>query len=125
VPSHLHEALVELFRQHPVLAAELLRGQLGVPVPMYAKRLPEAARANLEEPMATGTYEYQSDFARRYYGQGRVEGEATALLGFLEARGIAVPDDAHKRITQCTDLEQFATWIRRAATISTIDELFD
>jgi hypothetical protein len=47
------------------------------------------------------------------------------LLGFLAARGVAVPDDAHKRITQCTDLEQFATWIRRAATISTIDELFD
>jgi hypothetical protein len=87
--------------------------------------LPEAARANLEELMATGTYEYQSDFARRYYGQGRVEGEATALLGFLQARGIDVPDDSHERIMQCTDLEQFATWIPRAATISTIDELFD
>jgi hypothetical protein len=83
--------------------------------------LPEAARADLEELMATGTYEYQSDFARRYFGQG----EAKALLEVLGARGIDVPDDARERITTCTDLKQLETWVRRSVTISTIDELFD
>ena len=86
--------------------------------------LPAAARARLEELMSTGTWEYKSDFARLYYGQGRAEGEARALLGFLDARGIDVPDAARERIMQCTDLDQLETWVRRAVTVSTIEELF-
>ena len=94
--------------------------------------LPAAARARLEELMSTGTWEYKSDFARRYYGQGRTEGleegraegEARALLGFLAARGVDVPHSARERIMRCTDLDQLETWVRRAATVSTVDELF-
>ncbi|MBB4906838.1 hypothetical protein [Actinophytocola algeriensis] len=90
--------------------------------------LPAAARARLEELMSTGTYEYKSEFARRYYGQGReegrAEGEARAVLGVLEVRGISVPDAARERIMQCLDLEQLETWVRRAVTVSTIEELF-
>lgn len=33
MPSHLHEALIELFRQRPSLAVELLADPLGIPVP--------------------------------------------------------------------------------------------
>lgn len=103
--------------------------------------LPEAARHHLEELMAIRTYEYQSDFARRYYGQGRAEGEAKgraegeakgkaegeakAVLAFLAARGIEVPNDAYERITDCTDLEQLDIWIRRAATAASVQDLFD
>lgn len=95
--------------------------------------LPEAARRHLEDLMAIGTYEYQSDFARRYYGQGRAEGvaegraegEAAALLAVLAARGIEVPGDARDRITGCTDLALLETWIRRAATATAIQDLFD
>lgn len=94
--------------------------------------LPEAARVRLEELMAIGTYEYQSDFARRYYGQGRAEGEAKgradgeakALLAFLEARGIDVSAEARVRITECTDSDQLEAWVRRAVSIVSIDELF-
>jgi hypothetical protein len=105
--------------------------------------LPAAARAHLEALMATGTYEYKSDFARRYYHQGqtegraegltegraegraegRTEGEVRALLAILNARGIPVPDDARTRITGCTDLDQLDTWVRRAATATTIHDL--
>lgn len=74
--------------------------------------------------MSTGTWEYKSDFARRYYGQGRAEGEARAVLGVLEVRGISVPDAARERIMHCTDLEQLETWVRQAVTVSTIEELF-
>lgn len=91
--------------------------------------LPEAARVRLEELMAIGTYEYQSDFARRYYGQGRTEGraegEAKALLALLEARGLDVPADGRARITECTDLDQLEAWVRRAVSVESIDELFD
>ncbi len=96
--------------------------------------LPAAARHALEDMMTTtGTYyEYQSDFVRRHVNQGRAEGEvkgeakgeAKAVLAVLATRGIGVPDDARDRITSCTDLDQLETWIRRAVTISTIDDLF-
>lgn len=90
--------------------------------------LPTAARSYLEALMAAGTYEYRSDFARRYVGQGRAEGnaegEARALLAVLDARGISVPEDARTRITSCTDLDQLDTWVRRAVTADSVQDLF-
>jgi hypothetical protein len=46
------------------------------------------------------------------------------LLAVLAARGIEVPDDVQARITGCTDLEQLETWIRRAATADSVQDLF-
>lgn len=87
--------------------------------------LPEAARRYLEKLMTTETYEYRSDFARRYFSQGEAKGETKALLMLLAARGIEVPDDARTRITECTDLDQLDGWVRRAATATSITDLFD
>lgn len=91
--------------------------------------LPEAAQRYLEKLMTTGTYEYKSDFARRYFSQGEAkgeaQGEAKALLTLLAARDIRVPDDARERITGCTDLDQLDIWIRRAASADSINDLFD
>jgi hypothetical protein len=94
--------------------------------------LPTAAQQYLEALMITGTYEYQSDFARRHRAQGRAEGEAEgeakgeakAVLAVLDARGVDVPTDARTRITECSDLGQLDTWIRRAATADSIQDLF-
>ena len=93
--------------------------------------LPGAARRYLEELLASRTYEYQSDFVRRYVFQGRAEGrvegraegEATALLAALAARRIDVPEDAHARITGCRDIETLTAWIRRAATAERIGDV--
>ena len=52
--------------------------------------LPVAARRHLEELMTT-TYQYQSDFARKYFAEGEAQGEVRALLLVLAARGIDVP----------------------------------
>jgi hypothetical protein len=82
------------------------------------------ARDHLEALMTAGTYEYKSDFARRYYHQGQTEGEVRALLAILNARGIPVPDDVHARIAACTDLDHIDTWVRRASTATTIQDLF-
>lgn len=46
------------------------------------------------------------------------------MLAVLDARGIAVSDDARARITGCTDLEQLDVWVRRAVAAATVDELF-
>jgi hypothetical protein len=83
--------------------------------------LPAAARARLEELMTAMPREYQSDFARRYYS----EGEANSILMVLDARGIEVTDDVRSTITSCADINQLNTWVRRAATIDRIEDLFD
>jgi hypothetical protein len=75
-----------------------------------------AARAILEAIMASGNHEYQSDFARRYFGQGKAEGKAEAVLAVLDARRIAVPDDVRDRITACVDLALLDRWLARAVT---------
>jgi hypothetical protein len=92
-------------------------------------RLSVAARHSLEEIMSAHTYEYQSDFARKYYGQGKAEGtaegEVRAILVVLDARDLSVSDEARTRITSCTDLDQLEIWVRRAATVGSAEDLFD
>lgn len=87
--------------------------------------LPEEARDLLERMMTTGTREYKSDFARRYTAEGRAEGVKRSILTILSARGVAVPDEAHARLAECSDLDQLEAWVRRAVTAGSIDELFD
>lgn len=113
----LLEALRSVDEQHATLYHDLVLAAL-----------PVVARQHLETLMTT-TYEYQSDFARKYVSQGRAEGraegEAAALLTVLAARGVDVPDEARARITACTELDQLETWIRRAATADSVADLFD
>ncbi|CAM3626140.1 hypothetical protein [Nocardiopsis rhodophaea] len=82
--------------------------------------------------MATGTYEYQTEFARKHYGlgwaegevKGKVEGQATALLFMLDARGICLTDGQRELVVSCTDLDRLQTWIARAATATTAEQVF-
>jgi hypothetical protein len=86
--------------------------------------LSDAARTALEALMASGRYEFQSDFARRHQATGRAEGKATALLAVLEARGLAVSADARARILACTDQAQLDLWVRKAVTVPSVEALF-
>lgn len=85
---------------------------------------PAAAQRHMEELTATGTDEYESNFARQYYGQGTTEGRTEAVLDVLTARGIPVTDAERARIVECTDLDRIGVWLRLAATTRSIDELF-
>ncbi len=87
--------------------------------------LPAALRNQLETIMQTRAHPYHSDFARKYYDQGEARGEAKAILAFLSARGIPVPEEAADRIAACTDLAQLEVWIRRAATVDSLEALFE
>jgi hypothetical protein len=70
--------------------------------------------------------------ATEYFGRGAAEGrkegeakgEAKAILLTLSERGLSVSDEARERITTCEDLDQLETWVRRAVTIETTDDLF-
>jgi hypothetical protein len=92
----------------------------------------QATRQHLEALMASGHYEFQSDFAKKYVAlgrqegreEGREEGRALAILGFLEARGFSVPEGLRTRVLTSRDHSQLDTWLRRAATCATLDEVF-
>jgi hypothetical protein len=74
--------------------------------------------------VTAGTYEYQSEPVRHYVlesrTQGRAEGEAKAVLAFLDARGIDILDTPRTHITECTAIDLLDLWVRRAATAESI-----
>ena len=85
--------------------------------------LPVAARRHMEELMRTGVREYQSEFARKYFSQGRAEGRAEDVLAVLDARGVDVPEADRARISGCRDLDQLGVWLRRAVTADSVADL--
>ncbi|GLY72070.1 hypothetical protein [Actinoallomurus iriomotensis] len=87
--------------------------------------LPETARGILEEIMKTRAREYKSDFARRYVAEGEAKGEARAILLLLAARGIEVPESVRVRISETTDLSLLDSWVRRAGSVESVEELLD
>lgn len=136
----------ELTVAQTVMAAVvgLDRERVRLYVDLALSSLNEAARHALEELMRSGTYEYQSDFARTYVAQGREEGlqegrqagrqeglqeglcrgERVALLEVLDARGLKVDAAARQRILACTQPSQLKRWLRRAVTVQSVQELF-
>ncbi|WP_227022972.1 hypothetical protein [Actinomadura rubrobrunea] len=86
---------------------------------------------HLATRMKLKNYEFQSDFARHYYGrgkaegmaEGKVEGEAEMILTVLAARGVEVSDEVRARIRSCTDLKVLKEWGRRATTAASVDDV--
>jgi hypothetical protein len=131
--AHGHEAHAEVLGRAALLATLRLSDERQV---LYSDlvfaALSEAARAALEDLMAGGTYEFQSEFAKKHQAKGRAEGEAKgeakgraeALFAVLQARGLRVSDEVHARVLACTDVAQLDAWVRKAVTINSVDELF-
>ncbi|MFE1099963.1 hypothetical protein ACFW4K_05550 [Nocardiopsis alba] len=102
--------------------------------------LNEAARKELEGLMSVGTYEWQSDFARKYVGIGREEGReegleegreegrayeaARSVITILESRGLTLTPHTRRRIETCTDLHTLEQWIPKAIEADTPEDLF-
>ena len=125
-PKVLATMLEEMEKIEPELAQGYIDEVLAV--------LPETASELLEAMILdTKAHEYKSDFARRYYGQGKAEGkaegeaegEAKAVLTVLAARGIDVSERDRARITECADTGRLEVWLRRAVTAGSVEDLFD
>jgi hypothetical protein len=65
-------------------------------------------------------YEYKSEFALRHFTAGEVE----SLFRVLKARGIPVSERERERIESCRDRGLLSVWIERAATATSLDEVF-
>ena len=100
---------------------------------LVLQALSENTKRQWEELMHSGTYTYQSDFARKYFGEGeakgRVEGEAKgrveALLKILSARGLTLSKEQQSTLTSCTELAVLDRWIEQAITAKRVEELFE
>ena len=88
--------------------------------------LPETARRALQQ-MNTSKYEYQSEFARRYFAQGKAEGTAEGqtqgqialILKLLAARygKVSQSAEAHVRGASSTELDRIAESLLTASTL--------
>lgn len=89
----------------------------------------EVGRQRLEAMMTFGSREFKSDFARRYYRRGEVDGEVKAtrrtLLAVLVARGVDVPYEVEEAVEECVDLTRLESWVRRAALADSLGDIFD
>jgi hypothetical protein len=83
--------------------------------------------------MEAGKYEYQSEFARKYFAQGRdkgreegeAQGEARGLLKVLKARGFDVPDSLRAHILACADTDLIDQWYERAVRAERLEDIFE
>jgi Uma2 family endonuclease len=56
---------------------------------------------------------------------GRTEGLAASVIAVLEARGIRITKAARERVEQCSDAAQLDRWVRRAAVVQKVGEIFE
>jgi Domain of unknown function (DUF4351) len=78
---------------------------------------PEAVEAT----MNSLGYEYQSDFARRYFGQGKAEGRVEIILKQLALRFGPLPDATQTRVRSAQDAQVDAI-AERLLTVQTLEE---
>jgi hypothetical protein len=126
IASTVLAAVAGLDDERVRLYVDLVLGSLG-----------KAARGALEALMKSGTYEYQSEFARKYVAQGLKqgrkegreeglhEGERVALFEVLAARGLQVEEAARQRIQACLEPTQLKRWLRKAVSVRATEELFE
>jgi hypothetical protein len=111
------------------------RGRVYTDVVMAS--LGAVGRAIFEGLMGIENYEYQSDFAKRYYAKGKAEGKAEgqaegeakgkalAVIAILETRGLSAPPEVRERIVACRDLPTLDRWLGRALTAATAAGVID
>jgi len=80
--------------------------------------LSEAARRALQAMDAT-KYQFQSDFARHYFGRGKEEGRAEMALKFLSVRFGRLPEVIRERVllASASDLDALAERLLSARTL--------
>jgi hypothetical protein len=87
---------------------------------------PKSARAALEELMMT---HLKDEFVDGFIAQGRTEGmaksEAQMLVRIMAARGLDIPGHIRARVAECADTGRLEAWADRAATATSLDDIFE
>ncbi len=74
--------------------------------------------------MAVRDYEFRTELIGRPFREGEAKGRAEAILGVLDARGIAVSNEVRERVNASSDLDELDRWVRRAAKVDSAEDLF-
>jgi hypothetical protein len=98
----------------------------------YGYRLSPKA-IGLEELVTTTDWPVYSPFAKLHYGKGLAEGRAAgraedareSVLAVLDAHGLEATDGERQRILASSDLHELKAWLRKAATVAEVFELFN
>lgn len=77
------------------------------------------------EAVAAAVAEAVAEAAATAAAEHEVGARADALLAVLHARSINVDATVRERITSCADAGQLSAWIVRAATATTLTDVFD
>ena len=59
------------------------------------------------------------------FDRAEARGEARALLALFDARGLMVSEEQRARVLACTDAATLESWVRRAATASSVTDVLD
>jgi hypothetical protein len=116
------ETAVEVALAASTAAHDLDRDRFLLYFGLIDAALSEAARKVFE--MHPQGAQFFSESLQQSFNKGRAASTSAAVIAVLEARALAVSDAQRERIVETTDLETLSTWVRRAATISSTDELF-
>jgi hypothetical protein len=86
----------------------------------------ESARAALEELMMTHLKDaFVDGLLDQGRAEGRAEGEAHLLLRIMTARGLDIPEHVRVRVAECTDTAILEAWADRAATATSVADVFE
>ena len=125
VLAHAHEADAERIAAPALKAVATLASDFAM---LYSEVIHEAlspaAKAALEKLMDIRNYEFKSEFAKKHRAEGARTARVADLLAFLDARGLAVSEAERETIAACTDDATLTRWIRKAATVATVAEVF-
>jgi hypothetical protein len=91
-------------------------------------QLPETVRSQLEELMIDTAPRLPDRFTepieRAAEARGEARGEAKCLLTVLEARQLSILADQREIIESCADTGKLLSWTKKAATASSVEEIF-
>ncbi|GLX03212.1 hypothetical protein [Microbispora sp. NBRC 16548] len=87
------------------------------------RSLPAVTIKRLEE-MVTTIRDFE-DLGKKYFSHWVAEGQIKAIFNVLDARGLEISDDARERIRRCENPDQLIDWVRKAAVVTSADDLFD
>jgi len=117
-------ALPEAMR---VLCYDLIESSLGEAVKRTFAMLPQGQRffsENQRRWFEGGEAKGRAVGKTEGRSEGKAEGKAEAVLLVLEGRGLSVSPEQRQRVLRCSDMATLEGWLRKAATVETIDRLF-
>ena len=67
----------------------------------------------------------KDEFVDGFIAQGRAQGEGQMLLRIITARGLDIPGHIRARVAECADIARLEAWADRAATATSLDDIFE